>query len=173
MKNTFLKLTLFVLLSAILMPALSFAADDPKIAVVNVGLIVDSSKRGKKIQSELQEELKKSQAKFDAQKNEFESLASAYEKQKASLSDSAKLQKGEELAKKQKDLQRAASDMQESLDRKRDVALNDIYKDIMKITEDIAKKDGYDLVLDRRSVLYSSDSIDISDSITKTLDSMK
>jgi len=121
----------------------------------------------------MQEELKKLQAKFDAQKTEFEKLASAYEKQKASLSDSAKLQKGEELAKAQRDLQRSAADLQESLDRKRDIALNDIFKEIMKITETIAKKEGYVLVLDKRSALYSADSIDISDEVTKALDASK
>ena len=173
MKKLFSKLTLFVLLSVMFMPALSFAADDSKIAVVNVASIVDSSKRGKKIQSELQEELKKSQSKFDAQKAEFEKLAAAYEAQKSSLSDSAKFTKSEELAKKQRDLQIAASDMQASLDRKRDVALSEILKDIVKRTEEIAKKNGYSLVLDKRSALYASDAIDISDAVASALDSSK
>ena len=175
MKNLFSKLILSALLSVMLMPALSFAAGDLKIAVVDLESVVATSKRGAKIQKDLQDELKKAQEKLDAKKSEFEKLAASYEKQKASLSDSARMQKEEELVKTQRELQRSANDMQESLNRKRDTALGEVFKDVMKITENIAQKNGYSLVLNKKSqlpvVLYASDTIDISSDVTKALDS--
>ena len=174
MRNLFSKLILSVLLSVALMPALSFA-EGASIAVVDLDLVVSTSKKGTKVQKELQDELKKAQDKIDSKKSEFEKMVSSFEKQRASLSESARIQKEEDLIKTRRELERSAGDMQEGLNRKRDAALAEIYKDVVKAIENISQKEGYSLVLNKKNqlpiVLYSSGAIDISAAVTKALDS--
>jgi outer membrane protein len=145
-------------------------AADFKIAVVDIEKVVSGSKKGIQVQKELQADFKKSQAQIDTKKTSFEKLAGNYEKQKSSLSDTVRIQKEEELVKTQRELQRAANDMQEELNKKRDLALSDIYKNVIKVIEDIAAKEGYSLVLNKKQALFAGEAIDISDIVTKALD---
>ncbi|MDR2338230.1 MAG: OmpH family outer membrane protein [Deltaproteobacteria bacterium] len=170
MKSLLVRLVFVLLLGVFLTPVWSVEAAELKIAVVDIEKVVSSSKKGIQVQKELQADLKKSQAQIDTKKTSFEKLASNYEKQKASLSDTVRIQKEEELVKTQRELQRSVNDIQEELNKKRDLALADIYKNVIKVVEDIAGKENYSLVLNKKQAIFAGDAIDISDLVIKALD---
>ncbi len=157
------------LFSLVLFVSFAGAQETGKIAVIDLADIIANSSQGKKIQKDLQNDLKKSQIEFDKKKKSFEESVKGYEDKRDSFSEKVKAEKEDELMKKQRELQREAADMQEELNKKRDAALQDIYKKVIAVVEDISKKEGYSVVLDKKQAIYSTDSIDITSSVSKSI----
>jgi Skp family chaperone for outer membrane proteins len=47
--------------------------------------------------------------------------------------------------------------------------LEEVLKDIQTVVDELAKQNGYELVINERALLYSVDSLNITDSVVKKL----
>ncbi len=147
-------------------------AQAQKIVIIDTQRVITESIIGKAAKNNLEVEIKKGQAKVAALKADFERQRSDLEKQSAILSGSALESRREELERKQVEFQRVFQDIQEKLARSNDVEISKVVSQINEFVKALAQEKEYQFVFerDRKSVLFSSERIDITDEVVKNLD---
>jgi len=103
----------------------------------------------------LQEEIKKLQEEFEAKKD----LMKPEEKKK----------KEEEMKAKIQEFSTAWRNVNQNLDKKRMELEKIVLEEITKTVKKYGKKHGYKLIIDSRVVLFGPEGIDLTEEITKTL----
>ena len=147
-------------------------AQAQKIVIIDTQRVITESIIGKAAKNNLEVEIKKGQAKVAALKADFERQRSDLEKQSAILSGSALESRREELERKQVEFQRVFQDIQEKLARSNDAEISKVVSQINEFVKALAQEKEYQFVFerDRKSVLFSSERIDITDEVVKSLD---
>lgn len=147
-------------------------AQAQKIVIIDTQRVITESIIGKAAKNNLEVEIKKGQAKVAALKADFERQRSDLEKQSAILSGSALESRREELERKQVEFQRVFQDIQEKLTRSNDAEISKVVSQINELVKALAQEKEYQFVFerDRKSVLFSSERIDITDEVVKSLD---
>ncbi|MEI6517584.1 MAG: OmpH family outer membrane protein [bacterium] len=147
-------------------------AQAQKIVIIDTQRVITESIIGKAAKNNLEVEIKKGQAKVAALKADFERQRSDLEKQSAILSGSALESRREELERKQVEFQRVFQDIQEKLARSNDAEISKVVSQINEFVKALAQEKEYQFVFerDRKSVLFSSERIDITDEVVKNLD---
>lgn len=146
-----------------------------EIALVDTQLVLRNSIIGKAAKSDLEARIKKSQAKLEQLKGEFDKQRADVEKQSKILSGAALDARREALGKKQIEIQRAYQDTQEELARANDQELQKVVSEIQEVVKEVAQERKFKFVFekDRQTVLYGSERIDISEEVVKILDKRK
>lgn len=144
----------------------TFAAAGPsKIAYVNVGKVFDEYEKTKDSDKILGEKSAKKQAERDKLVDEIKRSKDELDL----LSDKGKEEKQASIDEKIKKLQDFDKNTRDDLKRERDNLMRDILKEIDKVVSDIGQKDGYQLILNDRVLLYGSKELDMTDQILKKL----
>ncbi len=151
------------------------AAEAAKIAFVDLQKALNISKAGKDAKSRITEKVKEYEGKIAAQQGELKSLKDELEKQAAVLSAEARTEKERDYQQKLKDFQRYTKDRQEELQQLDAQYTNQIVEKLLEMAQEIAKKEGYDLLLERGSggVIYGAESIDLTDELIAAADAAK
>ena len=191
MKSSKLALALTALFSSCVSQAVH-------IVTVKTELIIKDSKCGNNIQKKVAKEQEKLAAPFkDLEEKIKKQEAALIEKQKALakddeafktqaslLSTDARADKYEELQKRHRDLDEEVADFQRTMRKahedakKVDQKLEAFYRkemmafeqEIKAMIEDIAKSEGWDLVLAKEPVIFASDATDKTNMIIRKLD---
>lgn len=147
-------------------------AQAQKIVIIDTQRVITESIIGKAAKNNLEVEIKKGHAKVAALKADFERQRSDLEKQSAILSGSALESRREDLERKQVEFQRIFQDIQEKLARSNDAEISKVVSQINELVKALAQEKEYQFVFerDRKSVLFSSERIDITDEVVKNLD---
>ncbi|NOZ10968.1 MAG: OmpH family outer membrane protein [Gammaproteobacteria bacterium] len=148
--------------------ASSGAAQAPKIGYVDVVKLVERAPQGEKARKKLEQEFGprdkeviKNRKKLRALEKELENLAS-------SAGDVIRRKKERELVSLRRNLKRASQEFREDYNLRRNEELGALQKIVYKAIVDIAKSEGFDLVLHEGAV-YASDRIDITDKVLQKL----
>ena len=169
MKRSLIRTTL-IATGAVLATVSFAAAQEAKIAVIDVQRVVTESDPGKEALAKLKklQEQKLNQAK--AMQQELDSLQQQFNKQRFTLSDD----KLTELRKKIEDkgiaLKRFQDDAQRELDDARRKALASLEQKIMPIIQQLGKEKGYLLIFQKyqSGLVYADDArTDITDEIIR------
>jgi len=148
-------------------------AAELKIGFVNVKSAIEDTKQYRAGQRQL-EDIKKVKLK------ELEDLKSRITRMDKNLTSQSMAMSPERLSMKQreinsmkKDFKRKLQDAQEAMSLERNRILQGINTKFGKKIREFGKKNGYDLILTRPSVLYVSPSHDVTAQVTRLLDSGK
>lgn len=165
------KLLLFILVAVVFAVNPAFA-DATKIGIVDLQKALNVSAAGKEAKAKITEKVKEFEGKIEAQQAELKSLKDELEKQAVLLSDEARSTKERDYQQKLKDFQRFTKDRQEELQQLDAQYTNQIVEQLLETAEEIAKNEGYDLLLERGSggVIYGSDAIDLTDKVIAASD---
>ncbi len=165
MKRIFIALIAVLLLAA---PAIA----ETKIGMVDLQKALNRSKAGMAAKQEIEGQLKKFEAEFKSKQNELISLKDELEKQAVLLSDSAKAEKELEYQKNVKDLQRFNKDVKDELQQKDTAHTKRILNELFAILQKIGKDGGYTMVIEKNegAVIYSDETIDLTDELIKAYD---
>lgn len=165
------KLLLFILVAVVFAVNPAFA-DATKIGIVDLQKALNVSAAGKEAKAKITEKVKEFEGKIEAQQSELKSLKDELEKQAVLLSDEARSTKERDYQQKLKDFQRFTKDRQEELQQLDAQYTNQIVEQLLETAEEIAKNEGYDLLLERGSggVIYGSDAIDLTDKVIAASD---
>jgi len=146
----------------------TFAAD--KIAVVDMQKLLSTSDSAKKIGEDLR-------SKFSDQQKDIANLQKSLQAEAAKLKKGTSTMSAKQLAdakiKLNKDtvtLQQKQAQFFQDVGVERNKAMEDFYVKLQGVVGDLAKKDGYTLVLPKRLTLYSDSSQDVTDQVQKELD---
>lgn len=145
----------------------TLAKAEIKIGVVDLFKILNESEEGKKAVGELQSMVDSRQKALEEKQKKIQALKEEYDKKKAVLSEDARKAKEEEIERLGRDLQRSAADYQVELQKKQNEITQSMLKEIRQIINDYAKKEGYNLIIEKAEqlILYSTLEVDITDKI--------
>ncbi len=174
MKKSILNLGLaaFLIIAAyaILSQSNAYAAGS-NIAVVNMQKVISMSNQGKAAQSSLKTLVSKYNAKLLTMRKKIAAV-------QADLKNNGSIMSATEKAKKTKEFETDISNftteekrVQGVMSQKRFELLKGIVDKATSIINSIAKKDGYILVIDRPSVVYRANSINITNEVLNRMNS--
>jgi outer membrane protein len=154
----------------VLSVAVSAVAAEVKIGVVDFQSILAKSKAGQKVDAELKSERQRMEKDFEGKRTELEELKKKLEREAMVMSRETREEKEIELRVKLKGAQDLEKQYRQELMRKEQEEVKKIQTEVLKIVADIGKKGQYTLVTSKLGVLYSADSVDLTDEVIKALD---
>ena len=158
-------LSVLCLLASGLCPLVEAA--ELKIGYVNLAKVFDGYQRTKVSDAALEKQGKEKEAELEARMNELKKLRQSLEL----LNDQARESKTKDIEEKADELQRFRNSSARDLSRERDKIAKNILKEIQDGIDAYAKRNGFSIVLDSRSLLYGQPAYDITDEVLAALNS--
>ena len=147
--------------------AIGIGAEVAKIGILDFQRVIDSSKAGERSSAEIKSQGKKMEEVLKEKEREVEELKKTMDQKALVMSEKNREEKEREFRIKTNDLvslKKRYLDVLKELNKK----LSDrIKEDVFKIVDDIGKKEGYLLILEKRvgGVVYNPSAIDITDRV--------
>ena len=149
--------------------ASSGAADVARIGVVNFQKIMQNSSAGKTALSQINKKRNEMEKNLKAKGAEIEEMKKKFDRESLVMSKEMRGEKEREFRIKINDIKAIEKKYEAELKEMNNKLLMKFQKDVMKIAKNIGKKEGYLLIVEKNTagVLYSPDSIEITDKIIK------
>ena len=141
-----------------------------KVAVVDMRSVVEGSKHFAQMQANMQKNLGAKHEELMLARTELTKEQEALKKQKAVMAAATFKKKQEAMDKKQTKLAERERAFQEEVMKTQDESMKKLYTAVKASTEKIAKKNGFDLVI-QAEPLFSTAKNDLTSSVKKDLES--
>ena len=166
-KEQFVKSLLGVaLVCALVMPA---AAQETKIGVVSLQVIVERAPQTKAVMDALREEFAPREREILAKQKEIEDLQAKVQKDLAVMGETERRNAEKNLRDLQRDFTRLRSEYQEDSNLRRNEEFGVLQRSVLKEVQDYAEQQGYDLIVGD-GVLYVSSAINITEEVLRTVE---
>jgi len=146
-----------------------FAANVAKIGVIDLQKILATSTSGKAIQAQLKSQKDKMESDLKQKGSEIEKISKRLERESMVMSKEMREEKEREQRIKINDFKSLQKKFRSDLQKLEGQLMNQLQQDIKGLVDAIGKKKGYLLIINKYNVLYSPDSIDITDDLIKQL----
>jgi len=165
-----------VLALALVLPGLFGAAEgtahaESKVAVVDVQHAVMATEEGIRAQATLKKVFDKRQQDLDAMQNELQKAREDIEKQSRILSREALQKRMEDWQRRMIELQTRFVDYQKELQKRQGELTGPIIKKMVGIIARLAKKNGYELILDKQAAPYARADLDLTERVIQMYNS--
>ncbi|MDJ0699783.1 MAG: OmpH family outer membrane protein [Woeseiaceae bacterium] len=154
------------MLSAFALPA---AAQEIKIGVVNLPLLMDRAPQTKAAMDALQEEFAPRQREFLAKQKEYEDFAAKVQKDASVMGDTERRNAEKTLRDLQREVTRLQNEFREDLNLRQNEELGILQRSILKEVQDYAQDQGYDLVVGD-GVLFASNAVNITEEVLRAVE---
>lgn len=165
----------FILLTGILtmflLAASAGAADTPKIGIIDFQKVLMKSKAGHEVETKMQARGKEMEGKLAGLGKEIEELSKQLDRDAMVMSKDKRDEKQREVEIKKYDFQTLQKKFQSEFRNMESKHLEKLRSDIFSIAENIGKKEGYILIIEKTAVIYYPSAIDITADVIKTYDS--
>lgn len=141
-----------------------------KLGVIDTAKLMRESKAAKNARAIFLKDLEAKRGILAAKEKEVRQLEEGLKKPETKLSDEARREKNDRLAKEVKELKRLGSDLEEELKRKNAELTQKLLGEIRAIVKAFSNKENYTLILERGAVVAADDAIDITDKIIQIYD---
>jgi outer membrane protein len=159
-------LTGIVLLFVIAMPA---SAQELKVGVVNVPLLMDRAPQTKAAMDALEEEFAPRQREILARQKEYQDLSEKVQRDVAVMGESERRNAEKDLRDLQREVTRLQTEFREDLNLRRNEELGNLQRALLKEVQDYAQTAGYDLVVGD-GVLYASNAVNITEVVLRAVE---
>lgn len=149
----------------------SNASADTRIAVVDVQTAVMQTEDGIRAQATLKKLFDKSQRDLDAKQEELQHAREDIERQARVLSREALARRTEDWQRRMVELQTLFVDYNKQLQKKQGELTGPILKKMLGIISRIAKKNGYDVIIDRSATPYARQDLDLTEQVVQMYNS--
>ena len=136
-----------------------------KIGFVDIARVFDEYQRTKISDKDLEAKGKAKEAELKGRVEELKKLREGLEL----LSDKAREERQKQVEDKSDELQRFQLAAQNELRRQRDGIAREILKEINETLQAYAKTEGYDLLLNERTLVYGAPPLDLTETVLKQL----
>jgi len=158
------------------LPALATVAPAParaegKIAVVDVQQAVMQTEDGIRAQATLKKHFDKRQKDLDAKQEELQKAREDIERQQRILSREALARRMEDWQRRMVELQTVFVDYNKELQKKQSELTGPIIKKLLGIVTRVAKKNGYELILDKQAAPYARPDLDLTEQVVQMYNS--
>jgi outer membrane protein len=145
------------------------AAQEVKIGVVNVPVLMEQAPQTKVAMDALQEEFAPRQRNILAKQKELEDLNAKVQRDLAVMGETERRNAEMELRDLQRDVQRMQNEFREDLNLRRNEELGNLQRSLLKEVQDYAETEGFDLVVGD-GVLYASSAVNITESVLRAME---
>jgi outer membrane protein len=150
---------------------LATAEGSMRVAVVDVQHAVMATEDGIRAQTDLKKTFDKRQQELNNRQNELQATKVDIEKQAGVLSREALQKRMEDWQKRMLDLQQVFLDYNKELQTKQADKTQPIIKKMITIIGNVAKKNGYDMVVDKQAVPFARSDLDLTDQVVQMYNS--
>lgn len=151
---------------AFVLPA---SAQDLKIGVVNVPLLLDRAPQTKAAMDALQEEFAPRQREFQAKARELEEFAAKVQKDAAVMGETERRNAEKDLRDLQREVQRLQSEFQEDLNLRQNEELGSLQRTLLVEVQNYAQEQDYDLIVGD-GVLFASSAVNITEEVLRAIE---
>lgn len=145
------------------------AADVAKIGVANLQRVLETSNQGKSAQEEIKKQKDQMELELKQKGSEIEELRKQLELDSMVMSKEKREEKEREIRIKINDFKSLEKRYRAQLQNLEKKLVNALLKEVSSLVEEIGKKEGYLLIINNTGVLYSPNSINITDQLIKEL----
>ena len=145
------------------------AADVAKIGVIDLQKILETSSVGKSIQTDLKKEKEKMESDLKQKGAEIEKIRKRLERESMVMSKEMREEKEREQRIKINDFKILQKRYRSELQKFEVKLMNQLKADINAIVQEMGRKEGYLLIINKFGVLYSPNSIDLTDKLIQKL----
>lgn len=149
--------------------ALPAIAQELKVGVVNIPLLMDRSPQTKAAMDALQEEFAPRQREYAAKAKELEELTVKLQKDAAVMGETERRNADKQLRDLQREVARLQNEFQEDLNLRQNEELSNLQRSLLAEVQLYAQAQGFDLVLGD-GVLYASPAVNITDDVLQTIE---
>ena len=151
---------------------LSLAADVAKIGVVDLQRVMETSNAGKAAQAQIKTQKDKMETDLKGKGAEIEQIRQRLEREAMVMSKESREEKEREARIKLNDFKTLQKKFRNDLQQLEKKLVTELRDDTISLVDEIGKKEGYLLIITRVGVLYSPNSIDITDHLIKLLNEL-
>lgn len=159
-----------IILSCLLLVCSTLAiADNVKIGVVDLQRIMQTAPQMKAIQDKLEKTFRPRRDKLMSMEESLKKDMQRFKRDSAVMSQTEKKALERKIVTAQQTFEREGQQYQQELSTAHNEAMEDLYNRIRKAINEVAEKDKYDVVLQKDAAPFSASSLDITDSVLKTI----
>lgn len=141
------------------------AAAQQKTAVVDSQRAVLETEEGLRVQATLKKLFDTRQLELDRKQNDLQKEREALEKQRNVLSQAVLAQRVEKWQKEALSVQQQFVEYNKELQRKQAELTRPILTKVIEIVKQLARKEGFQLVVERQTALYAADGLDLTERV--------
>ena len=167
MTKIYSTLSMFALL-AVLSVCSGTVLAEIKIGFVDTAKLLESAPQAKSAQSKIELEFSPREKELVALQREIKTKEDNLARDSAVMSESERSKIERDILAKRRDLKRSQDEFRDDLNIRRNEVFAKLQKDLFEAVVDLAKEEKFDLIL-TQGVVYSSDKVDITDSVLKKL----
>ena len=144
-------------------------AQELKIGVVNVPVLMDRAPQAKLAMDALQEEFAPRQREILAKQKEYEELGEKVQRDVAVMGETERRNAENDLRNMQREVTRLQNEFREDLNLRRNEELGNLQRALLDEVQTYAKSAGYDLVVGD-GVLYASTAVNIAENVLRAME---
>lgn len=156
------------ILALVMATSLPVSAQEVKIGVVNINVLMEQAPQAQVAMEALQEEFAPRQRTILAKQKEFEDLAAKAQRDAAVMGETERRNTESELRDLQRDLQRMQEEFREDLNLRRNEEIGNLQRSLLKEVQDYAESAGFDLIMGD-GVLYASSAVNITEAVLESM----
>ena len=141
---------------------------ETKIGFVDTVKLLEAAPQAKSAQSKIESEFAPREKELVALQREIKKLEDNLARDSAVMSESERTKKERDILSKRRDLKRSQDEFRDDLNIRRNEVLAKLQKDMYQAVVELAKEQKFDVILSQ-GVVYSSDRVDITESVLKKL----
>ena len=141
----------------------------PKIAVIDVARVFAEMPERDAISQRLEEEFAEPLAQLQQLETEFEQLRERLQRDQAIMTEEELAAGQEELRQRVAGLQRGGEQINQYMQQRENEERNQLLEKMFLVVDAYALENGYDLIMDKGRMLFSSPAMDISDQIIERI----
>ena len=160
------------LLAVVFLQPAPLAAQNVKVGVVDLQKFQKNSKAFQRASLVVKKRFDEMQQKLNDERNAVGKLDEELKKQSMMLSLDAQEDKKREFEKKQRLFKFTYDEYSQEMKETEMEAIKKVMKELEKVVEEMGKKEGYTIILERRTLglLYFNNTIDLTDRVTEAYD---
>lgn len=166
MKKTNYRVFMLGLLAVLLCCRTALA--ETKIGFVDTVKLMEAAPQAKSAQSKIESEFAPREKELVALQREIKKLEDDLTRDGAVMSESERTKLERKILAKRRDMKRTQDEFRDDLNIRRNEVLAKLQKDMYQAVVTLAKEQKFDLILSQ-GVVFSSDKVDITDSVLKKL----
>lgn len=161
----------FLIAAALMLPLSLAQAAELKIGFVSIAKILSSAPQAEAASKRLEQEFAPRQkALVEAQKS-LRKQEEKLNKDGAVMSESQRRSLESDIRTQMRELNRTNAELREDFNLRRNEELSKFQKQVLDVVNNVAKEEGFDLVINDGATLYASPQVDVTDKVLKRLTS--
>ena len=149
--------------------ALPAVAQEIKIGVVNIPVLMEQAPQARVAMAALEEEFQPRQRTILAKQTEFKDLSEKVQRDIAVMGETERRNAEKDLRDLQREVTRLQTEFQEDLNLRRNEELGNLQRSLLKEVQDYAQTAGFDLVVGD-GVLYASTTVNITENVLRAME---